>query len=175
MMNTQTIDAPPIQTAAKLDYPVIIKEENDIALLESFSKIYDEVSQSYEPKSGATPGVKLTGLISFVGDVDWNLVLIFPQDGIEYLASKFAGFDIEFDSPDLDDVVGEITNIVAGVVSGRLEKRGIKVQMSMPSVIRGEGFEHVLPENFVRTRSDFEVDGHYFYARVIAKSNKKVN
>ena len=170
MTNTHTIDEP--TTAEELDYPTVIQAENDKAIVAAFSKIYDDVKQSGKPKSGPTSGMKLTGLISFVGDVDWNLVLVFPQDGIEYLASKFAGFEIDFESPDLDDVVGEITNIIAGVVSGRLSDRGINVQMSMPSVIRGEGFEHVLPENFVRTRSDFEVGGHYFYARVIAAGKK---
>ncbi len=170
MINTQTLDEP--KTTERLDYPTIIQVENDKAILASFSKIYDDVKQSDQPRSGQTSGMKLTGLISFVGDVDWNLVLIFPQDGIKYLATKFAGFEIDFDSPDLDDVVGELTNIVAGVITGRLEDIGISVQMSMPSVIRGEGFEHVLPEGFVRTRSDFEVDEHYFYARVIAKGRK---
>ncbi|MCY7345118.1 MAG: hypothetical protein LH614_02775 [Pyrinomonadaceae bacterium] len=41
------------------------------------------------------------------------------------LAYKFASFEIEYESPDMGDVVGEIVNVLAGIICGEFGNQGI--------------------------------------------------
>ena len=82
-------------------------------------------------------------VISLVGDVDWSIFLGIPRSTAPSLAAKFAGFEIPFESDDMGDAVGELTNILAGAVKTKLISRGIQANISLPSVMRAEGL-HVL-------------------------------
>lgn len=83
------------------------------------------------------------GVISLVGDVDWSVFLGLPKVTAVVLAVKFAGFEIPFDSDDMGDAVGELTNILAGEVKRRLEQKSVPAMISLPSVIRAESL-HML-------------------------------
>jgi CheY-specific phosphatase CheX len=88
-----------------------------------------------------TEGSIIVAVISLVGDVEWSMFLGLPQATAEKVAAKFAGFEIPFDSEDMGDVVGEITNVVAGQVKLLLDARGVKGDISLPSVLRAENME----------------------------------
>lgn len=96
-------------------------------------------SGDHEPTSDGV----VIALISLVGDVDWSIFLGIPRATAPSLAEKFAGFKIPFESDDMGDAVGELTNILAGAVKTRLFGQGIKANISLPSVLRAEGL-HVL-------------------------------
>ena len=83
----------------------------------------------------------IIAIISLVGDVGWSIFLGFPPKTAVAAASKFAGFDIPFESDDMGDAVGELANMVAGQVKILLDQRSIKVDISLPSVIRAEHLE----------------------------------
>jgi len=83
------------------------------------------------------------GVISIVGDVEWSIFLGLPKAAAVTLAAKFAGFEIPFDSDDMGDAVGELTNILAGEVKRRLDAKSVAVTIAMPSVIRAQSL-HVL-------------------------------
>lgn len=80
-------------------------------------------------------------IISLVGDVEWSLCLGFPQKTAEAISEKFFGMPLAFESSDLSDCIGEVTNIFAGEVKGRLDEIGVKADISLPSVIRGIGIK----------------------------------
>lgn len=82
-------------------------------------------------------------VIALVGEVEWSLFLGLPGTTAMAVAKKFAGFDIPFDSPDMGDAIGEITNILAGKVKALLDGRGVKAEISLPTVMRADGL-HVL-------------------------------
>jgi chemotaxis protein CheX len=88
---------------------------------------------------GSCSGV--LGIISFVGDPPWTFTMQLPQATAVAVAQRFAGFHIPFDSPDMADVVGELANVIAGEVVARLERKGVKAHMSLPSVLRGQNIE----------------------------------
>jgi len=88
-------------------------------------------------ESFAEDGV-IMAVISLVGDVGWSLLLCLPRPTATGLAAKFAGFEIPFDSTDMGDAVGELTNILAGEVKARLDRLGVRADISLPSVMRGE-------------------------------------
>ncbi len=100
----------------------------------------------------ATPndGGVIIALISLVGDVDWSIFLGLPRTTASPLTAKFCGFEIPFDSDDMGDAVGELTNILAGEVKARLDRQGVKANISLPSVIRAESI-HVLKQSSVDT------------------------
>ena len=103
-----------------------------------------------EQQDLATDGVVIA-VISLVGDVEWSVFLGLPRQTATVVAAKFAGFEIPFDSEDMGDAIGELTNILAGQVKALLDQRKVKVELSLPSVMRAESL-HVLVQSKVVTR-----------------------
>lgn len=91
-------------------------------------------------------GDGVVGIISFVGDLHWLLMVAFPRTSAENLISKFTGFEIKYDDPDMGDGVGELANMLGGDMVSRLAKMGIKVAVSLPSILRGHDVEPLLPK-----------------------------
>jgi CheY-specific phosphatase CheX len=57
------------------------------------------------------------------------------------VARRFAGGGIAPDDVDVGDAIGELTNIVAGQVKVLLNKNGINVNVSLPTVVKASGLE----------------------------------
>lgn len=79
----------------------------------------------------------VTGIIGLSGDVVGAVILSFPKLSALKLASHFAGAQLELNSEDFADAIGELANMVAGNAKKDLE--GMKVSISTPSVIIGPG------------------------------------
>lgn len=79
--------------------------------------------------------------ISLVGDVDWALMIHLSETTAPALAERFTGFPIPFESDDMGDAIGELANLIAGEVKVELDHVGIKANISLPQVFRGEGIE----------------------------------
>ncbi len=67
------------------------------------------------------------------------MVLSFTQDVAVKAASTFAGAAVEMHSEDFADAIGELANMVAG--GAKSEFHGLNVNISLPSVVIGEGHE----------------------------------
>lgn len=104
-------------------------------------------------EGGPCAGIMST--ISFLGDPSWAFALAFPEGAAVTIAKSFAGFDIEFESPDMGDLLGEIANVVAGDISARLANKGIRAQMSLPTVVRGGNVSLLVPSGVSTTRLVF--------------------
>lgn len=87
----------------------------------------------------------IIAVISVMGDVEWSIFLGLPRNTAVAIAEAFAGFEILFDSEDMGDAIGEVTNILAGNVKQILDKRGLNVEISLPSVLRADGL-HILKQ-----------------------------
>lgn len=99
-----------------------------------------------EPSGGddeSAAGIMST--ISFMGDQPWSFSLVLPNRTAVAMARAFAGFDIPADSADMGDVIGEVVNVIAGGICARLDAHGIKAQMSLPTVVRGENVSVMVP------------------------------
>lgn len=97
----------------------------------------------------------LLGMISFHGCVHWSVVLGFTRDSAAAVASKFAGYEIGWDGPDIGDAIGEMTNIVGGGIKRLLGNKGLKVNMSLPTVLRASEFEVLIQHNNGSDTVDF--------------------
>ena len=97
----------------------------------------------------------IIAVISLVGDVEWSLFVCLPRDTASALAAKFAGFEIPFESEDMGDAIGELTNILAGDVKLKLDAKAIKAELSLPSVMRAESIEVLVQRNSVIRKTCF--------------------
>ncbi len=91
--------------------------------------------------------------ITIMGQVQWSLVLGFEGQAASQIASRFAGFEIPFDSPDLGDAVGELANLTAGQAKRILAERGLDVEISLPTVVAANNFR-TLVQKKRRTTED---------------------
>ena len=113
---------------------------------------------TFVEKPTAEEGTEPAGImaaISFVGNPSWAFALVAPNSAAVTISKAFAGFDIPFDSPDMGDVFGEVVNVIAGDISARLDRKGMKAQMSLPTVIRGEHVDLHVPSGASTTRLSF--------------------
>ncbi len=102
-------------------------------------------------------GDGVVGIISFVGDVTWLMMLALPRKSATSIASKFCGFDVDYESPDMGDVVGELANVLAGDIVARLKEENVDVALSLPTVMRGHDIEPLLPRGLPAKKMYFDL------------------
>jgi len=108
----------------------------------------------------------IVGIISIVGDIAWSLMLGLPKPTAITLVPKFAGFEIQYDSDDMGDIVGELANIVAGDLLARLDVIGVNASMSLPTVARGSDLELLLPDKLPSMRMGFSTAEGNFWLKI---------
>lgn len=109
----------------------------------------------------------VTGVISIVGDVEWSIFLVLPEATAIALVVKFAGFEVPFDSDDMGDAVGELTNILAGEVKRKLDAKGVKANITLPSIFRSEGLDLLVQRHTSVTKTCFVCEGGKLWTGVI--------
>lgn len=119
-----------------------------VSVLSVFHKSFGDAPSFQSDDEGTQKiGDGIVGIISYTGDLTWIMTMSFPKDCAAGLFAKFAGFELDYESPDMGDVVGEMANILAGNIIGRLHERGIKCAMSLPTLIKGYNVEPLLPRD----------------------------
>ena len=113
----------------------------------------------------------ILGIISLVGDVEWSLFLGLPKATAVAVAAKFAGFEIPFDSSDMGDAVGELTNIFAGQVKALLDECGVKANISLPSVIRADNLRMLIQRDAATKRTCFDSPLGKFWTGILSGSS----
>lgn len=109
----------------------------------------------------------LVSIISIVGDVNWSIFLGMIEPTAVACVKNFAGFDVAFDSEDMGDAIGELTNILAGRVKAALDARNLAGNISLPSVMRADNIE-VLPQKDGSTaRVCYESQAGRFWVGVV--------
>lgn len=103
-------------------------------------------------------GKAVMAVISLVGDVEWTVFMNFCPETASALASRFAGFTIPADSGDLVDAIGELANLLGGEVKTQLDQRGLKADISLPSVLKGDNVAVLIPRDAPVARRRFQTD-----------------
>lgn len=171
-LHTRTVVSAPSAFLVDEDVPEILIEQTRAATVEAFTKICGAVSVLESDATDFSHGDKIDGIISFVGDLTWSLVLVLPFRSAENMAQKFAGFEIPYDSLDMGDVVGELTNVLAGVLCGRLEDDGVHSQISLPTVTRGSNFELLMTDHLISKQLFFTAGSSHFMVRIVVAKHK---
>ena len=144
---------------------------------DSVSSIFDRifgVVPSYDGDDDSRNiGDGVVGIISFVGDASWILMLALPRDSAETLAEKFCGFEVDYSSPDMGDVIGELANVMAGDIVARMGQEGVKVAMSLPTVLRGQNVEPFMPKGLPDKKMHYTLLGKDIMIKIaVAKSDQ---
>ncbi len=81
---------------------------------------------------------EVNGCIGFGGAMTGSIFLSCPESLTMAMARTILGHDYPHGSRELSDVVGELTNMLAGGCKSRLCDHDCPVVMSIPNVIRGK-------------------------------------
>lgn len=128
-----------------------------------------QLKDTHDAHELAGAGV-IIAIISLVGDVEWSLLIGLPREPAVTAATSFAGFDIDFDSEDMSDAVGELANILAGTVKAKLDQRGLKAEISLPSVMRGEHLQILAQRNIKVALSCFDTSAGKLWTGVLSSA-----
>jgi CheY-specific phosphatase CheX len=138
------------------------------AVLSTFSMICGQEPNEQAAREQAAPCDGVIGLVSFVGDLSLSLMLGLPHATAVAMARRFTGFEILFESPDMGDVACELANVLAGLVSARLDERGLRLQMALPTVARGGDLELFFPGQVPAQRLLFSSGEGPFWVQIAA-------
>jgi CheY-specific phosphatase CheX len=100
-------------------------------------------------------GTEIAGIISFFGEANACLAMLLSKETATNLVQRMVGFEIAFDSPDMNDGVGELVNVIAGEIVAQIDALGYQTAMSLPMVIRGKGVS-------ISTKSNVPIIAHHF-------------
>lgn len=141
--------------------PAILEEHRQIvdqATKDIFSATCDvALTEVPDEVNTDTDGV-IIALISLVGDVGWSVFISLPRTTAEAVAGHFAGFEIPFDSDDMGDAIGEVTNIFAGQIKALLDSKGVAADISLPSVMRADGLEVLIQHDSNSSKTCFDCE-----------------
>ncbi len=104
-----------------------------------FSTMFQLPVEVGEPriKSDRTATHDVSGIIGVSGSMVGTIVLSMPEETASAVISLFTGMEIETDSPDFADAVGEIVNMISGGAKASFQRKDIAI--TCPSVIIGSG------------------------------------
>lgn len=137
-----------------------------------FKTIFGVVPDYTGDDDGKSVGDGVVGIISFVGDASWMLMLALPKESAETLAEKFCGFEVEYESPDMGDVIGELANVMAGDIVARMGAEGVKIAMTLPTILRGHSVEPFMPKGMPDKKMHYSVLGKDLLVKVaVGKPN----
>ncbi len=108
----------------------------------------------------------ITGMLNMDGDISGSIAIAFHKNCILGVVSAMFGEEMTEMNEEIDDAVGEISNMVAGHVTTKIAESGKKVKIKLSKVLSGEGHavehitgaEHVLAVPFKTTKGRFWIE-----------------
>lgn len=82
----------------------------------------------------------ITGMVGFAGMYSGVISIHCPVSLAKKITSNMLGMECDEVNEDLNDAIGEISNMLGGGVKQVLSKGGLDVKLSIPTVIAGEEY-----------------------------------
>lgn len=82
----------------------------------------------------------VTGMVGLAGTYTGILSIHCPQQFALRITSSMLGMEVEEVGEDVNDALGEISNMLGGYVKMILSKGGLDLHLSIPTVISGEEY-----------------------------------
>lgn len=124
-------------------------------------------------KKGSKAHGDVSGIIGLTGGARGSLAISFNEGCILNIVSNMLGETITSLDSDINDAVGEITNMVSGAARKLLEKEGFNISAAIPTVVSGRDHTivHVLggPSIII----PFETDAGTFVLDICLSEAKK--
>lgn len=99
----------------------------------------------------------VAGSVGFIGDVNGTVYIMVPESFARSLARQMLGLsEAELDGDEMvNDVIGELSNMVVGGVKSQLCDRGLSCVLTIPSVVRGQSLSAEPVKSIERRRLGF--------------------
>jgi chemotaxis protein CheX len=145
---------------------------------EIITSVIESVEVTFESISGSRPEYSengsadgpMNGIIGHITVFNSNhtltLMVAIPRETALSISEVFCGMEIPFDSDDMGDLVGEVSNILAGEVAANVEQVGFTGQSSLPTVTRGSDLKLFMPNKPPTARLRFEGSGGGFWVNL---------
>jgi chemotaxis protein CheX len=111
--------------------------EGTVNVLKTMAFVEPKPGKPYIKKDCVASG-DISGIIGLTGSVKGSLALSFSEAGILRIVSNMLGEEITTMNHDINDAVGEITNMVSGVARKILESSGLNITAAIPTVVAGK-------------------------------------
>lgn len=133
------------------------------SVINTFGSLTGEPPSYNELVNGDTPLNGIVGNVTvFNSNHTLTLMLAIPRETALYLSEVFIGMELPFESDDMGDLIGEVSNILAGDVAANVEKVGFRGQSSLPTAMRGSDLTLFMPNKpptekmkFLSTQMEF--------------------
>ncbi len=111
--------------------------EGTVNVLKTMAFVEPKPGKPYIKKDCVASG-DISGIIGLTGSVKGSLALSFSEACILRIVSNMLGEEITTMNHDINDAVGEITNMVSGVARKILESGGLNITAAIPTVVAGK-------------------------------------
>lgn len=98
----------------------------------------DTVAGKPYVKKNHIAGGDISGIIGVTGDTQGSLSISFSAPAILSIVSKMFGEPATEINPEIEDAVGEITNMISGDARRELDEKGLSLKSATPSVVSGK-------------------------------------
>ena len=108
-------------------------------------------------------GDTIMGIITFQNGVKGCLTIYCSQTCARRIAINMLGMesDDEIDNDGIKDAVGEVTNMVMGSVKSRVQDETNTMQVSIPTIVKGQEIENHLAEKENSVKSKVFIKNQY--------------
>lgn len=101
-----------------------------------------------------------------------SLMIVIPKETALKLSEIFIGVEIPFESDDMGDLIGEISNILAGDVAANIETVGFRGQSSLPTATRGSDLTLFMPNKPPTEKMKFTGPGGDFWVNMALSESR---
>lgn len=104
-----------------------------------FSTMFQLPVEIGEPriKSDSKTTHDISGIIGVSGEMTGTIVLSMPSEAAESIVALFTGMEMDSESEDFADAVGELINMISGNAKAEFQRKSVSI--SCPSVVIGAG------------------------------------
>ncbi len=128
------------------EIPTEIVEVVKKSVIDVFASIAGVPPEYNESTDGEAPLNGMIGNIAvFNPEFTFSLMLAIPKETAIKISEAFLGMELPFESDDMGDLIGELSNILAGDVAANIETVGFRGQSSLPTATRGSDLRLFMP------------------------------
>jgi len=136
-----------------------------VHVLQTMALVEPKASRPYEKTNNIAVG-DVSGVVGMTGSATGSLALSFSEKCIIRIVSNMLGEVHKGINKEIEDAVGEITNMISGDARRMLQAEGYTIEAAIPTVVSGKNHKvtHVLggPSIII----PFEVEGMTFVVDV---------
>lgn len=110
--------------------------------------IFMSVEKASDDDDSKIKGDAIMGLITFQNGTKGCLTIYCSQICARAIATNMLGMNPndEIEDDDVKDAIGEVTNMVMGSMKSRIQDHNTTIQISIPTIIKGQEIENHLAE-----------------------------